>query len=68
MECKEEDCRRPAYCRGLCNRDYQRWLAAQEPRAAVLTCRNCGTDFPNPVRQGPEQEPLREHERRAVDS
>jgi Recombination endonuclease VII len=56
MECKEVGCHSPAYCRGLCNRDYQRWLGAQEPRPAVLTCRNCGTDFPNPVRQGPDRQ------------
>lgn len=56
MECKEEGCHRPAYCRGLCNRDYQRWLGTQEPRPTVLMCRHCGTDFPNPVRQGPDRQ------------
>jgi Recombination endonuclease VII len=55
MECKEESCRRPVYCRGLCNRDYQQWLGRQEPRPAVLTCQHCGTDFPNPRAQGPDR-------------
>jgi hypothetical protein len=37
MECKEEGCRRPSYCRGLCNRDYQRWLGARA-RPAMSPC------------------------------
>ena len=55
MECREKGCNSPAYCRGLCNRDYQQWLGTQEPRPAVLTCLHCGTDFPNPRAQGPDR-------------
>jgi hypothetical protein len=36
MECSKGD-GRPAYCRGLCNADYQQWLKAQEPRPVALT-------------------------------
>lgn len=56
MECQEKGCDKPAYCRGLCNGDYQRWLKAQEPRPTTLTCRHCGTVFPNVVRQGPDRQ------------
>jgi hypothetical protein len=55
MECSNGD-GRPAYCRGLCNADYQKWLKAQEPRPVTLTCRHCGTVFPNLVRQGPDRQ------------
>jgi hypothetical protein len=54
MECSNGD-GRPAYCRGLCNADYQQWLKAQDPRPATLTCRQCGKDFPNLTRQGPDR-------------
>lgn len=54
MECSNGD-GRPAYCRGLCNADYQQWLKTQPPRAAVIICRHCGDEFPNAARQGPDR-------------
>ena len=45
MTCTVDGCARPAFCRGLCRRDYARQWRAHPPSLRPKVCRHCGTPY-----------------------
>lgn len=45
MECKEDGCARPRYCRELCNRHYDQQRRSGELIPQILVCQECDRQF-----------------------